>query len=108
MNNLTDLILSNTIKGGNELHLTQLTDSVYNKMLAIYKIIEVTEYLNNGWKPDWNNYTQFKWHLYVNGDNQVRSDCHSTSQNIVYFKSKEAAQQTINILGEDTIRIALM
>lgn len=76
------------------------------KLIAINKLLNVAAFLNKGWKPDWNNHQERKWYLtledkvtigYVMGDNS----------SIVYFRTKELAEQAIQILGEDTVRLAL-
>lgn len=76
------------------------------KFKAIGKLINVAYYLNNGWKPNWEDQEELKWTLYIN-KNGVEPDytnCHSAC---VYFKTRKLARQAIDILGEGTIRLAL-
>lgn len=77
------------------------------KLLAINKLINVAKYLNGDWQPDWNDEYEEKWYIYVE-DNQVNISYTSILQCIdVYFKSEELIRQAIEILGEETIRLAL-
>lgn len=78
------------------------------KLLAINKLMNVAKYLNGeDWKPDWDNEDELKYFINKNraGIYVSRNNCNNFS--IVYFKSKEDAQQAIEILGEETIRLAL-
>lgn len=78
------------------------------KLLAINKLMNVAKYLNGeDWKPDWDNEDELKYFINKNreGIYVSRNNCNNFA--IVYFKSKELAQQAIDILGEETIRLAL-
>lgn len=78
------------------------------KLLAINKLMNVAKYLNGEWKPDWDDNKQHKFQIYINEENDVTvlGIIYSIG-NVVYFKTKEAAQQAIDILGKETIRLAL-
>ena len=80
------------------------------KILAINKLLNVAKFLNKDWKPDWSN-DEDKWSLCVDPDtNKVKilKVYHSeVNRYIVYFRTEELAQQAIQILGEDTVRLAL-
>lgn len=76
------------------------------KLLAINKLMNVAKYLNNGWKPDWDNGNECKYYLCDN--NSIKYSCCSyLHASVVYFKTKELAMQAVKILGEDTIKLAL-
>lgn len=79
------------------------------KLLAINKLMNVAKYLNDGWKPDWNNNNEYKYYLFVYNNNNTigYSTCASSSFDVIYFKTKELAMQAVKILGEDTIKLAL-
>lgn len=72
--------------------------------------MNVAKYLNGDWQPNWYNDKEYKYwigieecynkELYINYSS-------SYSFSIVYFKSKEFAQQAIDVLGEETIKLAL-
>lgn len=77
------------------------------KLLAINKLMNVAKYLNDGWKPNWNDVTRLKYYLYITNDEIRIGYVHSTQRNDIYFKSIELANQVIEILGEETIRLAI-
>lgn len=78
------------------------------KLLAINKLMNVAKYLNGDWKPDWNNEREVKYSIFINSHNTLCiSDYTTCNSGIVYFKRRELAQQAIDILGGDTIRLAL-
>ncbi len=80
------------------------------KLLAINMLMNVANYLNDGWKPNWNNANEPKYYLrlFRNGKNVLETEIANVfCSEIVYFKSKNLAYQAINILGEDTICLAL-
>lgn len=80
------------------------------KLLAINKLMNVAKYLNCDWKPDWENTNEIKYTIaYDYKNNRLISDitCMAYNWSLIYFKSKKLAQQAIDILGEDTIRLAL-
>lgn len=80
------------------------------KLLAINQLMNVAKYLNGDWQPDWDNYSENKYYIYIDQDlpNKVYiSYCHALIINFVYFKTEELAQKAIDILGEETIKLAL-
>lgn len=84
------------------------TEKQAEKLLAINKLMNVAKYLNDGWQPNWEDINELKFCINIMGLNTI-SICnvyHSQSLHI-YFKSKELAQKAIEILGEETIRLAL-
>ena len=88
---------------------TASTERQLKILLAINKLMNVANYLNNGWKPDWDDHTQLKYSIYCNTSDKTLVIDHNTYFNygLVYFKSKELAEQAIEILGEETIKLAL-
>lgn len=85
------------------------TEGQLEQLLAINKLMNVAVYLNEGWKPNWDNGTQFKYFIYCDTNYTTIRIHHNTYFNcgVVYFKSKELAEQAIEILGEETIKLAL-
>lgn len=84
----------------------------FEKVEAITKLLNVTSWLNGDWKPDFKIKDEFdnrKWFIYLDSDDNIDfcwdTDCLSR---IVYFRTKELAEQAIQILGEETIRLALI
>lgn len=83
------------------------------KLLAINQLMNVAKYLNGDWQPDWDNKNKIKYKYYLYIDypgNKIGigiaylASCCSDS---IYFKSEKLAQQAIDILGEETIKLAL-
>lgn len=79
----------------------------HDKVKAILKLIKTAYYLNEGWEPNWDNEIESKYDFFLDHKkiniNRMRIHAHS----ICYFKSRELAEKAIEILGEDTIRLAL-
>lgn len=79
-------------------------------LLAKNKLANVAKYLNGEWKPDKNNSGYFDaWIIYVNpkgymGCMKIQDSAHNSN---ALFKSPELAQQAIEILGEETVKLAL-
>lgn len=78
-------------------------------ILAKNKLANVAVYLNNGWKP--NLIEDYGYCLVLDCYNDLIIDSCAVlsviSLSKVMFKSRELAQQAIEILGEKTVRLAL-
>lgn len=79
------------------------------KLLALNKLVNVAKFLNSGWEPDWNNKAEKKWMICLDYSKNKfliwEYDIYSSSN--VYFKTEKLAWQAINILGEETIKLAI-
>jgi hypothetical protein len=79
------------------------------KLLATNKLMNVAKYLNGDWQPDWKNGDENKY--YIENEtltNSLRVNyTNLLNHYILYFKSEELAEQAIEILGEETIKLAL-
>ena len=70
----------------------------YNKISAIATLIDIANYYNKGWKADWNNGIEFKYHIvfdYFDDMYKTRSKS-QTCNNAIYFAHREDAQAVIN------------
>lgn len=70
----------------------------YNKICAIAKLIDIANYYNKGWKPDWNNSIEFKYHIvfdYFDDMYKTRSKS-QTCNDAIYFAHREDAQAVID------------
>ena len=80
-----------------------------DKLLAINKLMSVAKYLNDDWQPDWKDGDENKY--YIENEtltNSLRINyTNLLNRSIIYFKSEELAKQAIEILGEETIKLAL-
>lgn len=88
------------------------THTQLEKLLAFNKLMTVATYLNDGWEPNFYEKQEKKFYLHMLEDSdtvRIGEDdsvvCNVKGQ--VYFKSKEAAQKAIGILGEHVVRLAL-
>lgn len=68
------------------------------KLEAIEQLMNIARYYNKGWKPDWNNDIEFKYHIvfdYFDDMYKTRSKS-QTCNNAVYFAHREDAQAVID------------
>lgn len=79
------------------------------KLLAINKLINVAKYLNGAWQPDWSYMEEVKYAInFSHVKNElVISQYNFLQSSHVYFRTKELAKKAIEILGEETIKLAL-
>lgn len=82
------------------------------KLLAINKLMNVARYLNGEWKPNWSKNAasaDHKFSICINTKGEVDFYICNSHVNtmLVYFDTPDKALQAINILGEETIRLAL-
>lgn len=79
------------------------------RLLALNKLMNVAYYLNDGWEPNWNNNIERKYFIYYVSIDKIFKIESNTIVNygIVYFKSRKLAEQAVEILGEETIKLAL-
>jgi hypothetical protein len=85
------------------------TKEQLQRLLAINKLMNVAEYLNGDWKPDWKNPGKAKWYIDWNYYlNKFELDCrYSHKSEIAHFKTPDLATQAIEILGEEEVKLAL-
>ena len=75
-----------------------------SKHLTIRQLLEVADYLNGDWKPDWNDMNQVKYVISYNVNKKIFIEgCYYTNYSIVCFSSKENAEKAINIIGEKNL-----
>ena len=79
------------------------------RLLAINKLMNVAEYLNDRGKPNWKAAHKSKWYIYWNNSQEkFEIDSRYTYQSeIAYFKTPDLALQAIEILGEEEVKLAL-
>ena len=75
------------------------------KMFTFRKLLEVADYLNGNWKPDWNSQKQIKYVIqYDHIRKKFKIDFYShTSINPIVFSSRENALKAIEIIGEEEL-----
>ena len=77
-----------------------------SKLLTFRKLLEVADYLNGDWKPDWNDVNQFKYFISYNHERNIFEIeyCRYINSELVYFSSIENAEKAIKIIGEEELR----
>ena len=77
-----------------------------SKCITFRKLLEVSNYLNGDWKPDWNNQEQYKYVIAYNHTEKTFDTDYFRylSENTVYFSSKENAKKAIEIIGEEELK----
>lgn len=107
---IENLIINKYNRTGCWNYLTNcISEKQAQKLLAINQLINVAKYLNGDWQPDWDDYGENKYYFRWNfTSNKLQVDeASAMCSDIVYFKSEKLAEQTIDILGEETIKLAL-
>ena len=75
--------------------------STYSKIFAIATLMDIANYYNKGWKPDFNNKTTYKYVIQYNGIENKHTH-YSVDYDVclnrccVYFKNQEDAQAVID------------
>lgn len=76
------------------------------KLITFRKLLEVADYLNSDWKPDWNDENQYKYYISYDGMGEtffIESRCY-VNYGIVCFSSKENALKAIEIIGKEELK----
>lgn len=77
------------------------------KILSLNKLMNVAKYLNGDWKPNWNADDK-KYFIFIRyNDTLIIAQTIYDHNGEIYFKTRELAEQAIEILGEETIKLAL-
>lgn len=95
-----------TIDGWKESVCT--SDRQVEKLLAINKLMNVAKYLNGDWRPNW-DVDELKWFIEYNSKIEMftfdATNYDKTS--LAYFRTSKLAEQAFDILGKETIELAL-
>ena len=78
----------------------------YSKCDIFRRLLEVADYLNGDWKPDWENQRQKKYYIYYNYEDKIFKFgcCHYVNEGIVFFPSEENAKKAIEVIGEEELK----
>ena len=70
------------------------------------KLLEVSDYLNGDWKPDWKNQRQNKYYIYYSNEDNVFQigHCYYVNEGVAFFSSEENALKAIEIIGEEELK----
>lgn len=72
------------------------------RMVAFNKLQNIAKYLNGDWKPDFDGDHE-NWHIGKEGDTFLAMYTKYVNKASVYFKSEEAANEAISLMGEDSL-----
>jgi hypothetical protein len=75
-------------------------------LLALNKLKNVANYLNGDWKPNWTD-GENKYVLRFRDNKLTVDSFFYNNYGIIIFKCHRTATQAIEILGEDTVKLAL-
>ena len=77
-----------------------------SKLITFRKFLEVADYLNGDWKPDWENQRQSKHYIYYDHEDEIFKfgRCHHVNEGIVFFPSEENAKKAVEIIGEEELK----
>ena len=73
-----------------------------NRMIAFNKLQNIAKYLNNGWVSNFNDKNK-NWFIRIEDGKYVARFSKWFNNGSVYFKSKEAANEAIRLMGEDSL-----
>lgn len=80
----------------------KLSERSAKKELVFRKLLAVADYLNNNWIPDWNSSNELKFYIAYSVDKKlIVQFCYFTHFGVTYFKSKELAEQAIQIFKDN-------
>ena len=77
-----------------------------SKLITFRQLLEVADYLNGDWNPDWNDINQPKYFISYNSKTRTLfiQNCWYVNPGIVCFSSKEKALKAIEIIGEEELK----
>lgn len=92
-----------------ELANNATSEKQLQRLLAINKLMNVAEYLNDGWKPNWKDSNFSKWYIIWNHClcKFIIDSGQSLQCNGIYFKTPDLALKAIEILGEEEVKLSL-
>lgn len=73
-------------------------------ILAKNKLANVAKYLNDGWKPSKGDHV---FTITYSGDFKISEHYFGTGENLILFRTQKDAQQAIETLGEETVKLTL-
>lgn len=111
---ITIKIENNTVKSNPNISIEDLSTKIHRRVQSIEKLLKAAEIVNDGWIPDWDDCLQYKYFITIvrsMGQNVLCATGTTELSNLdrlVYFKSRIAVKQVVDLLGEETIMNALV
>lgn len=78
------------------------TEAQAKRLLAFNKLMNIAKYLNGDWMPDFDGYNK-NWFIRIENGKYVARFFKWFNNGSVYFKSEEAANEAIRLMGEDSL-----
>ena len=72
------------------------------RMIAFNKLQNIAKYLNDGWKPNFDDGT-YKWGIVKDGNKYCSRYNILTNDGSAYFKSADLANEAIRLMGEESL-----
>lgn len=72
------------------------------RMIAFNKLQNIAKYLNNGWKPNFDD-GSYKWGIVKDGNKYCSRYNILTNDGNSYFKNADLANEAIRLMGEDSL-----
>lgn len=81
-----------------EAKLLSVTYTNCKKVIAISQLMDIADYYNSDWKPNWSKQSEHKYYILYDNNNGTYTVDYNGSyvSNNIYFKCKEDAQEVIN------------
>ncbi len=75
-----------------------VSNNNWKKIKAISQLMDIADYYNKGWKPDWKNPDSLKFYIWYDTlrEKYDIEFCGGSVRNDVYFKNKKDAQAVID------------
>lgn len=98
-----DVVYSDMASPSNYKDVDNCTSEAQVKRLAAFnKLQNIAKYLNNGWVSNFNGKNK-NWFIRIEDGKYVARFFKWFNNGSVYFKSKEAANEAIRLMGEDSL-----
>ena len=97
-----NITLNDVYKDDNTKYATNLVilveSKLGNKLSAIAKLIDIANYYNVNWKPDWNNKDRSKYSIIYDNykNNYITSKTYCINDGLIYFNNERDAQAVID------------
>lgn len=78
-----------------------------DKIIAITQLMNVAKYLNGNWQPDWTYAHERGWYILIRDNYKIEVSYSNYNCGDIYFRTEKLAKEAIEILGEETIKLAL-
>lgn len=78
------------------------TEAQAKRLLAFNKLMNIAKYLNGDWMPDFDGNNK-NWFIRIENGKYVARFFKWFNNGSVYFKSEEAANEAIRLMGEDSL-----